>query len=64
MIRDAMEAQNMVGISRLVISRRERAVISSHVVRVSFCGRCATETKFAMKTAISRRSAMKRPIPR
>ncbi|WP_267900961.1 Ku protein [Sinorhizobium meliloti] len=31
-IRDAMEAQNMVGISRLVISRRERAVISSHVV--------------------------------
>lgn len=27
MIRDAMEAQNMVGISRLVISRRERAVM-------------------------------------
>ncbi len=26
-IRDAMEAQNMVGISRLVISRRERAVM-------------------------------------
>ncbi|TGT74803.1 Ku protein, partial [Mesorhizobium sp. M8A.F.Ca.ET.161.01.1.1] len=26
-IRDAMEAQNMVGISRLVITRRERAVM-------------------------------------
>lgn len=44
-IRDAMEAKDMVGISRLVITRRERAVLLEPRGRASFCGRCAMATK-------------------
>ena len=46
-IRDAMAATGMVGISRLVLYRRERAVMLSRATRASCCGRCAMATRCA-----------------
>jgi DNA end-binding protein Ku len=55
-IRDAMRSTAMVGVSRLVLNRRERAIILKP--RTELCsGRCASGMKCAMGANISPRSA-------
>lgn len=60
-IRDAMAAENMVGISRLVISRRNAPSCWSHAARASYFGRCVMGMRCAMPRSISRKSMTSLP---
>ena len=63
-IRDAMAAKKVVGISRVVLFRRERAVmLQPRGQRQSSSGRCATAKKSASRKAISRASTRERATP-
>ncbi len=48
-IREAMKAQDVVGVSRVVPGRRERALILKHAVKASLSGRFASVTKSGRK---------------
>ncbi len=63
-IREAMATSKVVGISRLVLYRRERAVMLEPRARGSSSGPCATATRCAARTPISRGSATESRRPR
>lgn len=51
-IRDAMKSDNVVGVSKLVMGRRERA----RVAKASCSGHCVSATRFARKRLTSKTS--------
>ena len=55
-IRDAMREKEMVGLARVVISRREHMICSSRSTRASSVPRCASPTRCATRSPISRTS--------
>jgi DNA end-binding protein Ku len=59
-IRDAMQATGMVGVSRVVLYRPS---CSSPATRALCSGRCATATKSAIRNNVSTRSPRSGPIP-
>ena len=63
-IRDAMAAEKMVGISRLVISRRERAVMLEPRGKGIVLGPCGMAKRCGTKSLTSGESTAGRPIPR
>lgn len=61
-IRDAMKADKVVGISKLVVADARRRSSSNRVTKASSCGPCVSATRFGPRRRISRTSTT-RPIP-